>query len=510
MGWSLFYPCRLIPTSKPELSRAGYVSARTYSFNSSIYDGSVIHRNTVLARLALRRRYATWAGKDRMRSCMPQDPGSLRGIRPHNQHGNNPMKTIALISEHASPLATLGGIDSGGQNVYVANVARQLAALGYTVDVFTRRDHASQLPMVQWAPNLRVIHVPAGPPHYLPKESLLPFMDDFAERVIDFAREQNQPYDVMHANFFMSGLVALRVRDELDIPFAITFHALGKVRRQWQGMADGFSDLRFEIEETLAAEADAIIAECRQDRADLCELYNAPASRISVVPCGFDPAELAPQAGDVRGRLGLAADEFVVLHVGRMVPRKGVDTVIRAIARLKSDYGQHARLLIVGGDGPQPDPQLTPHIGALMELAREQGVAAQVTFTGQRQRAMLSHYYSAADVFVTTPWYEPFGITPLEAMACGTPVIGSAVGGIKDTVADGVTGFLVPPKDPAAVAQRLAELQHNAQRRQKMGAAGLSRVHRLYTWREVTDKLLQAYRGTQTHTVARLPLQVSV
>lgn len=421
-----------------------------------------------------------------------------------------PMKTIALISEHASPLATLGGIDSGGQNVYVANVAKQLAGMGYNVDVFTRRDHASQLPVVQWGPNLRVVHVPAGPPRYLPKESLLPFMDDFSERVIDFARDQRQRYDVMHANFFMSGLVALRVREELDIPFAITFHALGKVRRQWQGAGDGFSDQRFDIEETLVAEADAIIAECRQDRADLCELYQAPASRIRVVPCGFDPAELAPLPGNVRARLGLAAEEFVVLHVGRMVPRKGVDTIVRAMARLKRCFGLRARLLVVGGNTPEPDPLQTPHIGTLMQLAAQEGVSDQVTFTGQRQRSMLSHYYSAADVFVTTPWYEPFGITPLEAMACGKAVIGSAVGGIKDTVADGVTGFLIPPADPDSLALRLAELQRSPHRLQKMGAAGRARVHRLFTWREVTEKLLLAYRSTQSHCKVRMPLQVAL
>lgn len=420
------------------------------------------------------------------------------------------MKTIALISEHASPLATLGSVDSGGQNVYVAHVARQLATMGYRVDVFTRRDHVSQPSVVQWLDGVRVVHVTAGPPLYMPKEDLLPFMDEFARQVIAFARMVPGGYDVMHANFFMSGLVALRVRDELDIPFAITFHALGKVRRQWQGVDDGFSDERFDIEETLVSEADAVIAECRQDRADLCDLYDAAPSRISVVPCGVDPDELSPRPRAVaRARLGLPADEFIVLHVGRMVPRKGVDNVIRGLASLEREHGIRARLVIVGGNGPDPDPQHTPHIGTLLQVARDEGVADRVQFTGQRQRSELADWYSAADVFATTPWYEPFGITPLEAMGCAIPVVGSDVGGIRDTVADGVTGFLVPPHDPGALAYRLAILYRQEDRRLKMGAAGLARVQRQFTWRHVAEKLVGAYRMTRSRALFRLPLEMT-
>jgi len=405
------------------------------------------------------------------------------------------MRKIALISEHASPIAPLGSVDSGGQNVYVAQVARHLAQLGHQVDVFTRRDSDSAAPVVQWQPGVRIVHVPAGPAHYIPKEALLPHMEAFARFMIRFARRQRVPYDLVHANFFMSGMAAQQVKRALGIPFVITFHALGRVRRLNQKEADGFPDARFAIEERLMHEADRVIAECPQDKLDMEQLYGAPGDQIDIVPCGFDPDEFAPVAPDARARLGIGRDEFVILQLGRMVPRKGVDNVVRALALLEHEYGTRARLLVVGGNSEQPDPQATPELGRLMELARTLGVADSVHFTGQRQRAQLRYYYGAADVFVTTPWYEPFGITPLEAMACGTPVIGTAVGGIKSTVVDGETGYLVPPNDPAALAERLAWLQRNPQLAQRLGWAGMRRAYQQFTWRSVAASIAGVYES---------------
>lgn len=405
------------------------------------------------------------------------------------------MRKIALISEHASPIAPLGSVDSGGQNVYVAQVARHLAQLGWQVDVFTRRDSDSAAPVVQWQPGVRIVHVPAGPAHYIPKEALLPHMEQFARFMIRFARRQQEPYDLVHANFFMSGMVAQQVKQALGIPFVITFHALGRVRRLIQKDADGFPDARFAIEERLMRAADRVIAECPQDKLDMEQLYGAPSEQIDIVPCGFDPDEFAPVAPGARARLGLRSDEFVILQLGRMVPRKGVDNVVRALALLEREHGTRARLLIVGGNSEKPDPEATPELGRLMELARTLGVEDSVCFVGQRQRAQLRYYYSAADVFVTTPWYEPFGITPLEAMACGTPVIGTAVGGIKSTVVDGETGYLVPPNDPAALAERLAWLHRNPQLAQRLGWAGMRRAYQQFTWRSVAASIAGVYES---------------
>jgi len=405
------------------------------------------------------------------------------------------MRKIALISEHASPLALMGSTDSGGQNVYVAQLAKQLARLGYLVDVFTRRDNEEKPQVVDWLPGVRLINVPAGPASFIPKEQMLPYMEQFGRFVTRFARRQKVPYDLIHANFFMSGMVARHVRQVLGIPYVITFHALGRVRRISQKQADAFPDIRFTIEEELMHDADRIIAECPQDRRDMERYYNAPRERIAVVPCGFDPEEFSPVHVSARQQLGLAQDEFVILHLGRMVPRKGVDNVIRAAAILQHQYQIRTRLLVVGGNAEQPDPVATPELGRLMALATSLGVEEAVTFTGQRQRDMLRYYYSAADVFVSTPWYEPFGITLLEAMACGTPVIGSSVGGIKTTVVNGETGYLVPPNDPDALAERLACLHADPHLAQRMGWSGMRRAYQNFTWRSVATSIASIYES---------------
>ncbi len=357
-------------------------------------------------------------------------------------------RRVALISEHASPLAVAGGIDSGGQNIYVGQVARQLAAAGYEVDVLTRRDAAELPRAVEVARGVRVVHVDAGPARPIPKEELLPHMAAFTEEAARLATG-TRPYDLVHANFWMSGLVAAELRGRLGLPFVITFHALGRVRRLHQREADRFPEERTAIEERIVHEADHVIAECPQDEEDLVRLYNADPSRITIVPCGFDPTEIWPISKPLaRIVLGLSPDEPILLQLGRMVPRKGVDTVISALARLRELSDLRPRLLVVGGESEEPDPGRTPEIARLAEVARREGVEDQVVFVGRRDRDQLKYYYSAADLFVSTPWYEPFGITPLEAMACGTPVIGSNVGGIKFSVRDGETGYLVPPRDP--------------------------------------------------------------
>ena len=416
-----------------------------------------------------------------------------------NRARRAPLK-IALISEHASPLATLGGVDAGGQNIYVAHMARCLAEAGHQVDVFTRRDDAMLPTVVHLRPGLRVVHIDAGPPSFVPKEHLLPHMARFASECERLFRNTGG-YDVVHANFFMSGLVALHLKHTLGVPFAITFHALGLVRREHQGEADGFPAERIDIERQLVAEADCIVAECPQDRADLVRLYGADERRMVMVPCGFDPAEFSPMdRSRARLELGLDPGEFVVLQLGRMVPRKGVDNVIRSIAHLPPDVP--ARVLVVGGESEEPDERATPEIGRLRAIARELGVKSRVSFAGRRQRADLRRYYCAADVFVTTPWYEPFGITPLEAMACGTPVIGSAVGGIQYSVVQGVTGYLVPARDPAALAERLAWLHRNPELARALGRAGIRRARSLFTWERVAGQLGQVLQ-TLRHTERR-------
>ncbi|MCP3727720.1 glycosyltransferase [Paraburkholderia sp. CNPSo 3272] len=408
---------------------------------------------------------------------------------------------IALVSEHASPLALAGGVDTGGQNIYVANVARELHRAGHEVDVFTRRDGAL-LPTVSHMDGVRVIHVPAGPPRQLPKEQLLPHMAEFGQFLVQFCRDERRSYDVIHANFFMSGLAALAVKDALRVPLVMTFHALGRVRRLHQGANDGFPDERFAIEDELVRRSDCIVAECPADKADLIEHYQANASRIDIVACGFDPDEFAPVDRLLaRRRLHWPTDEFCVLQLGRLVQRKGIDNVVRAVAELETQHGVNAWLYIVGGDAHTPNEIATPEIARLRGLARDCGIAPRVIFAGRRERSQLRDFYSAADVFVTTPWYEPFGITPLEAMACATPVIGADVGGIRHSVLHGETGWLVPPRDPEALADRLLAVHGDPAHARAMGEAGYARVHAHFTWKQIGVELERVYAQ-----VAGLPL----
>jgi D-inositol-3-phosphate glycosyltransferase len=212
------------------------------------------------------------------------------------------------------------------------------------------------------------------------------------------------------------------------------------------------------------------------------------------VPGGFDPTEFWPISKPLaRVSLGLNPDEPVILQLGRLVPRKGVDTVVRGFARLRRDHAINARLLVVGGDSNDPDPSLTPEIRRLRSVAEDEGVADEVVFVGRRGREVLKYYYSAADVFVTTPWYEPFGITPLEAMACGTPVVGANVGGIKFTVRDGETGYLVAPEDPAAIAERIAHLYRHPRLMNVFRRQAIKRANDLFTWEHVATGVATVY-----------------
>jgi glycosyltransferase involved in cell wall biosynthesis len=402
------------------------------------------------------------------------------------------MMRVALISEHASPLAVLGGVDSGGQNLYVEQLARLLSKRGFSVDVFTRRD-SPELPPVAQLDGARVVHVQAGPAAFVPKEDMLPFMAEFTRRMLQHCLCFGG-YDVMHANFFMSALVAADLKKALGTPFVVTFHALGRVRRLHQNGSDRFPPQRLAIEQRVIHEADAVIAECPQDRHDLLKMYDADPTTIRTIPCGFDPDEFRPMPKlEARRALGLNPDEWIILQLGRMVPRKGIDNAIEALARLHRHHGVRARLVVVGGESRDPDPRRTPELGRLQELAAAAGVAGAVTFVGSRRRDELRAYYAAADVFVTTPWYEPFGITPLEAMGCGTPVIGSAVGGIKSTVVDGETGFLVPAKDSAALAERLARLRRDPSLGAEMSRRALMRARSSFTWRRVASDVARLY-----------------
>jgi len=419
------------------------------------------------------------------------------------------MKRIAFISEHASPLASLGGVDHGGQNVYVAELGIQLARKGYLIDIFTRRDNMEAPDIVEWQPGVRVIHVTAGPAAFIAKEQLLQYMQEFTFNMLYFMGQQEIVYELIHAHFFMSALVASNIKKATGIPYVVTFHALGLVRKLHQKSQDGFPPERTLIEKHIVNDANLLIAECPQDKEDLIVHYEANPKRIAIVPCGFNPKEFYPIEKEMaRDHLKLPAKDKIILQLGRMVPRKGVDNVIRALGVASKTATGKLKLLVVGGESDLPDPKLTPEIGRLQQVARENNVYDHVIFTGRRERSVLKYYYAAADVFISTPWYEPFGITPLEAMACGTPVIGSNVGGIKYSVVDQHTGFLVPPHEPTLLADKICTLLNDESLHHSMCKNAIRHVRHAFTWSKVAASIHQVYNKvlTDVQKPAKVPV----
>ncbi|MGX4655443.1 glycosyltransferase [Micromonospora sp. SCSIO 07396] len=389
---------------------------------------------------------------------------------------------IAMISEHASPLAVLGGEDAGGQNTHVAELSAALVAAGHDVRVYTRRD-AVDLPVAVRAPDgYEVVHVPAGPAEPVAKDALLPHMKEFSHWLTGRWRGGDWVPEVVHAHFWMSGLAALAAGRQTGVPVVQTYHALGTVKRRHQGVQDTSPARRIGYERELGCAVDRVVAQCSDEVGELVRL-GVPRSRMTVVPSGVNLDTFAPLGPAV----DRDADRPRVLTVGRLVERKGFQTVIRAMALVPD-----AECVVVGGP-PAGLLETDPCARRLRALAGTCGVADRVRLVGAVPREEMGRWYRSADVLVAAPWYEPFGLTPLEAMACGVPVVGTAVGGIRDTVVDGVTGDLVPARDPQALGDALAGLLGDPARRYGYATAALQRARRSYSWATAADRLTEVY-----------------
>jgi glycosyltransferase involved in cell wall biosynthesis len=382
---------------------------------------------------------------------------------------------IALISEHASPLATLGGEDVGGQNTHVAELSAALAAEGHDVRVYTRRDDPALPDTVALPGGASVVHVPAGPPAAIPKDALLPHMKEFGGFLADTWRHDGWTPEVAHAHFWMSGLAAMTAGRQTGVPVCLTYHALGIVKRRHQGAQDTSPKRRIAYERALGRGVDRVIAQCQDEVRELLRM-GVPRSRISVVPSGVNALTFRPDGpAEPRGSAPR------ILSVGRMVERKGFQDVIAALRAVP-----RAELVILGGP-------VEPLYARLRSYAKACDVGDRVHFAGAVPREETPRWYRSADVLVTAPWYEPFGLTPLEAMACGVPVVASAVGGLTDTVVDGVTGLLVPPRDPRALATALRGLLNDRMRRLAYGTASLDRARATYSWQRAAEQLTAVY-----------------
>jgi D-inositol-3-phosphate glycosyltransferase len=399
---------------------------------------------------------------------------------------------ISMISEHASPLAAIGGVDAGGQNVHVAELAKALAVRGHDVTVYTRRDSRELPTRVTLKEGYEVVNVAAGPPETIPKDELLPFMPALAEGIAADWREGTP--ELAHSHFWMSGVACIQATQQLvadtgESPqMAQTFHALGSVKRRHQGAQDTSPKEREWMEPWVGQSADRVVATCTDEVFELKRL-GVDRTPISIVPCGVDTTMFTPHGPATSRPAG-----YRILTAGRLVPRKGVDTVIQSLSGLARRGIRNAELWVVGGGGSDAlDEDL--EVRRLRKLASDVGVSTHVKFVGQVPHDRMPAVLRSADVVVCAPWYEPFGIVPLEAMGCGIPVIATAVGGLSDTVTHGVTGLQIPPKDPDALAEAIAELLSQPEIAHSMGRAGVTRVRDRYTWSRIAADTERVYES---------------
>ena len=394
---------------------------------------------------------------------------------------------IHMVSEHASPLAALGETDAGGQNVHVAELALGLARLGHEVEVYTRRDDPELPERVTVAQGVQVVHVPVGPARHVPKDDLLPYMDEFADwMAADWGRTGDP--DVVHGHFWMSGLAAVRAGRRRGVPVVQTFHALGSVKRRHQRAADTSPPQRLDLERRVATQVDAVVATCRDEVEELARM-GVRTDHVRVVPCGVDTAHFTPSGNDAPDALPRSGRRRL-LAVGRLVERKGFDLAVRALVELTD-----AELVVVGGP-PAEQLDADPEARRLRALADGLGVGDRLVLTGQRPHAAMPAIYRSADVVLAVPWYEPFGITPLEAAACGRPLVGAAVGGLLDSVDDGVTGLLVPPKDVPALTAAVRSLLDDPEGAARMGRRGRARAIEHFDWAVVAARTEQVLDAT--------------
>lgn len=386
---------------------------------------------------------------------------------------------IAMVSVHASPLAALGGVNGGGLNVHVAALSEALAGAGHNVTVYTRRDDADLPDRVELRPGVDLEYVPAGPPTELPKDKLPKFMPEFSEYLAQ--RWAQEPPDVVHAHFWLSGLAARAAVQDLGIPVVQTFHALGVVKKRYLGKKDTSPHDRVRLERTIGRQVDAVVATCSDEVFELVRL-GVPRRKIRVVPSGVDVERFTPNGPRApRGR------QPRLLWLGRLIERKGVDTIIEALPRLPG-----TELLIAGGPERCRLAQ-DDEVRRLRDLGAKLQVLDRICFLGQVDRGEVPKLLRSADIVVCTPWYEPFGLVPLEAMACGVPVVASVVGGMIDTVVHGATGIHIPPRRPDVLALAVRNLLGDSVRREAYGIAGVDRARARYGWDRIAAETLAVY-----------------
>jgi len=404
---------------------------------------------------------------------------------------------IAMLSYHTCPLAILGGKDTGGMNVYVRDLTRELGRLGIHVDVFTRSqdEHVPHV-LHDLGYGNRVVHVPAGPEYPVDKRSLANYVPEFVEGIKTFSAEKGIRYDLIHSHYWTSGLAAASLSDAWGgTPIVHMFHTLGEMKnRVAQSDEERESPERIAVEKRVLARADRVVVATLAEQTQLRFLYKADDRKLEIIPPGVDTSHFYPiPADEAKQCIGLAPEDRMVLFVGRIEPLKGVDTLIRAMACLKwKEHDRPVQLAIIGGEPDVSPEEMSAEMTRLQRLCDELSMGKMIVFLGKRGQDTLPYYYSAAEVLVMPSHYESFGMVALEAMACGTPVIASDVGGLGFLVQDGETGYTLPDGEPDQLCEKLSLLLEDRALRERMGRRA-AEVAQSYDWAKIAKQILNVY-----------------
>lgn len=409
------------------------------------------------------------------------------------------MTNIAMLSYHTCPLATLGGKDTGGMNVYVHQLTRHLGQQGIHVDVFTRSqdEHVPHI-LHDLGYGNRVVHIPAGPEFPLPKKELTRYIPKFVEGIECFSQEKSIQYDLIHSHYWMSGIAAIDLQILWQIPFINMFHTLGLMKnRIAQSPSEMEGEYRINGEKRVIATANRLIAATLAEKSQLEFLYETNSAKIAVIPPGVDTSRFYPIPKDeAKEIIGVSPTSRMILFVGRIEPLKGIDTLIKAISIIQKngylDCCPHS-LAIIGGEPLASPEEMNAEMARLQDMVDSLGINNLVLFLGKQDQKMLPYYYSAAEVVVMPSHYESFGMVALEAMACGTPVVASQIGGLGFLVRDGQTGFVVPGNDVMKMADRLVQLIKDQDLQAKLGKESASYA-RKYSWQIITEKIIEVYQ----------------
>ncbi len=404
-----------------------------------------------------------------------------------------------MISVHSCPLAALGGKETGGMNVYIRELSKELAQRGCHVDIFTRSQNAEIPMVVPFKEGIRIIHLKAGPEAPYDKNQVWSHLPEFLGNLERFTREEKRGYQLIHSHYWLSGWVGTQISTQQNAPLLHMFHTMGYFKnRATKRLGEHEPPIRLNIEAELVKHADHIMVSNHREKVQMVWTYGVPPAKVSVIPCGVDPFLFSPRnSAQAKAHLGLP-DKRYILFVGRIDPVKGIDTLLRAMKLVKGTRNalQDVHLLIIGGDLDHAEAATDSEINKLKRLTGTLGIKDMVTFLGAQRQDQLPYFYAAADMCILPSRYESFGMVALESMACGTPVIASKVGGLASFIQNEMSGLLIPEGDEVSLAEKILLLLSDTSCKDTLGREARNRALE-FSWPVVTRQVLSLYKAMQ-------------